>query len=88
MQSGLAEVVQDSVADLLKEIFDTSHQLLMIRSLVPYGATSANTEEHVSHTVPALESLVSLWIIGAYLTKRNRFQYLRSLFRPDVYLRK
>jgi BMFP domain-containing protein YqiC len=74
----------DSVADLLKEVFDTSHQLLMVRSMVPYGATS-DIEEHVSHTVPALESLVSLWLIGAYLAKRNRFQYLRSLFRPDVY---
>jgi len=75
----------DAVADLLKEVFDTSHQLVMARSLIPYGATSPSADEHVSHTVPALESLVSLHIIGAYLTKRKRFQYLRSLFRPDVY---
>jgi len=75
----------DAVADLLKEVFDTSHQLVMARSLTPYGATSPSADGHVSHTVPALESLVSLHLIGAYLTKRKRFQYLRSLFRPDVY---
>jgi hypothetical protein len=75
----------DAVADLLKEVFDTSHDLVMVRSLTPYGATSSSVDEHVSHTVPALESLVSLHLIGAYLTKRSRFQYLRSLFRPDVY---
>ncbi|PYU53217.1 MAG: hypothetical protein DMG48_03000 [Acidobacteria bacterium] len=75
----------DAVADLLKEVFDTSHQLVMARSLTPLGATSPSADEHVSHTVPALESLVSLHLIGAYLTKRKRFQYLRSLFRPDVY---
>jgi hypothetical protein len=74
----------DAVADSLKEVFDTSHQLLMARSLTPLGATSPTTDEHMSHTVPALESLVSLYLIGAYLTKRGRFQYLRSLFRPDV----
>jgi hypothetical protein len=75
----------DAIADLLKEVFDTSHQLVMARSLTPYGATSPSADEHLSHTVPALESLVSLHLIGAYLTKRKRFQYLRSLFRPDVY---
>jgi hypothetical protein len=75
----------DAVCDLLKEVFDLSHQLLMARSLTPYGATSQTTDEHVSHTVPALESLVALYVVGAYLTKRGRFQYLRSLFRADVY---
>jgi hypothetical protein len=78
-------VFLDAVADSLKEVFDTSHQLLMARSLTPYGATSPTTDEHMSHTVPALESLVSLYLIGAYLTRRSRFQYLRSLFRSDVY---
>jgi hypothetical protein len=75
----------DAVADLLKEVFDTSHQLVMARSLTPYETTSRSSDEHVSHTVPALESLVSLHLIGAYLTKRSRFQYMRSLFRPVVY---
>jgi len=75
----------DAVADLLKEVFDTSHELRMLRMLVIDRATSQAADEHVSHTVPALESLVSLHLIGAYLTKRGRFQYLRSLFRPNVY---
>jgi hypothetical protein len=75
----------DGVADLLKEVFETSHQLTLAQSLTPYGATSSETDDHVSHTVPALESLVSLYIIGAYLAKRSRFQYISSLFRPNVY---
>jgi hypothetical protein len=75
----------DAVSDLLKEIFDTSHQLVMARSLTPHEATSRSIDDHVSHSVPALESLVSLHLIGAYLTKRSRFQYMRSLFRPVVY---
>ncbi|MGO9641715.1 MAG: hypothetical protein ACLP1Y_10465 [Candidatus Acidiferrales bacterium] len=76
---------EDSVVDLLKEVFETSQQLRMVRWLVPYGEDSRNLEDHVSHTVPALESLVSLHLIGAYVAKRERFQYLRSLLRPDVY---
>lgn len=75
----------DAVADLLKEVFETSHRLSMLRMLVPYGATVSSVEDHVSHTVPALESLTSLHLIGAYVAKRNRFEYLRSLFRADVY---
>ena len=72
----------DAVADLLKEVFDTSHQLGMSRTLTPYGAISPCTsiDQHVSHTVPALESLVSLQLIGAYPDKTKSFSvYEKSL---------
>jgi hypothetical protein len=75
----------DAVGDLLKEVFDVSRQLEGSRFMARDGRISATREEHDSHTVPALESLCSLHLIGAYLTKRGRFQYLRSLFRIDVF---
>jgi hypothetical protein len=75
----------DSVADLLKEIFETTHKLRVPRAVTPAGQISKNLEDHYSHTVPALESLISLHLIGAYIAKRNRFEYLRSVFRGEVY---
>jgi hypothetical protein len=75
----------DIVADLLKEVFETSYELEGLRPWIVYNQVAHNTGEHLSHTVPALESLVALYIIGAYCTKRGRFQYFRSLCRPEVY---
>ncbi len=72
------------VVDLLKEVYDTSHVLFMLRSISPYGVTSETDEQHISHTVPAIESMVSSHLIGAYIAKRSRFEYLKSLFRADV----
>ena len=75
----------DAAADLLKEVFETSYELEGLRSWIVYTQVAQRTGEHLSHTVPALESLVALYVIGAYCTQRGRFQYFRSLFRPDVY---
>jgi hypothetical protein len=75
----------DLVADLLKEVFETTHKLQVPRAVALAGQKTRTIEEHVSHTVPALESLISLHLTGAYIAKRNRFEYLRSLFRGDVY---
>ncbi|MGB8543103.1 MAG: hypothetical protein WCD49_15860 [Candidatus Acidiferrales bacterium] len=72
------------VVDLLKEVYDASHSLVMLRAISNYGVTSATDEQHTSHTVPAVESLVSTHLIGGYIAKRNRFAYLKSLLRPDV----
>jgi hypothetical protein len=74
----------DSVVDLLGEVFETSHKLTALNLVMPLGGTSKDTDEHLSRTVPALESLISLYIIGAYIMKRGRLEFFRSLFRPDV----
>ena len=74
----------DMVVDLLKEVYDTSHSLLILRAISNHGVTSATDEQHTSHTVPAVESLISTHLIGAYIAKRDRFAYLKSLLRPDV----
>jgi hypothetical protein len=60
-----------AVVSLLKEIFETSQKLLQLRMLTPYGVSVSNADEHTSYTVPALESLTSLHLIGAYVAKRS-----------------
>jgi hypothetical protein len=74
----------DAVSDLLKEVFEVSRQLESVRFMLRQGQVST-ADEHLSHSVPALESLASLHLIGGYIAKRGRFQYLRSLFRSDVF---
>lgn|SRR6266404_1620254 len=75
----------DTVSDLLSEVFETTHRLRTPREIVPQGQTSRSIEEHISHTVPALESLTALHLIGAYIAKRRRFEYLRSVFRGEAF---
>ncbi|HXJ97088.1 MAG TPA: hypothetical protein VMT20_29980 [Terriglobia bacterium] len=80
------------VMDLLEEVFGTSHQLRMLRIAFETEQTLRQFQpqtqplEHFSHTVPALESLIAIHLIGAYIFKRARFDYFRSLFRPRVHL--
>jgi hypothetical protein len=75
----------NGVVDLLEELFETMHQLQTPKAAVARGQRSQTSEEHFSHTVPALESVISSHLIGAYITKRGRFEYFRSLFRADVH---
>jgi hypothetical protein len=75
----------DSIVDLLGEVFDSSHRLSTLNLVAPLGATSSSLDDHLSRTVPALESLVALYLIGGYIVKRGRLQFFRSLFRPEVF---
>jgi hypothetical protein len=83
----------EQVSDLLKEVFEASRQLSMMRTAFDnyrafrrYEQGSPLTSgQHLSHTVPALESLISLHLIGGYIFKRSRFEYVRTLFRADVH---
>jgi hypothetical protein len=75
----------EAIVDLLREVFETAHRLETPQSFVARGSISKNIEGHISHATPALESLISLYLIGAYLVKRNRFEYLKTLFRAEVY---
>lgn len=69
--------------DLLIETFKTSNKLTAIQRTSPKGL-SKNIDEHVSSTIPALESLIGIFTIGAYIAKRRRFDYLPFLLRQDV----
>ena len=72
------------VGQLLQEVYDIARQLSNLRWLGPRGLLSSNSPEHLTHTIPALESLVSLHLIGAYATKRGRLEYLAPLIRITV----
>src|ERR1700685_157169 len=74
----------EAVVDLLREIFETSARLTILRQFIPLANTVASSDDHVSQTVPALESLVSMHILGAFIYKRKRFQYSRAILRPVV----
>ena len=75
----------DAVVHLLQEVFETTHKLHLPKAIVPRGLLSKTLDDHVSHTTPALESLIALHLIGAYLAKRGRFEYFKSILRPDVF---
>ncbi|MGB9485836.1 MAG: hypothetical protein WCD04_06975 [Terriglobia bacterium] len=83
----------EQVLDLLKEVFESSHQLSMMQTAFDMEnvfrqyqqGSPAMASQHLSHTVPALESLISLHLIGGYIFKRNRYEYVSTLFRADVY---
>jgi hypothetical protein len=71
---------------LLEDVYETTNRLRhgYLGSLHLRGRASASSAEHVSHTIPALESLVSLHLIGAYIAKRRRFGYLPIILRRLV----
>ncbi len=64
--------------DLLIETFKISNKLTAIQRTSQKGL-SKNIDEHVSNTIPALESLIGVFTIGAYIAKRRRFDYLPFL---------
>jgi hypothetical protein len=72
----------DSVVDLFEEVFNVSHKLFETLPTIRTQPGQA-ASEHLSFTVPALESMTAIEIIGAYMAKRNRYEYLRSLFRAS-----
>jgi hypothetical protein len=65
--------------DLLAEVFESSHRLHALRLATPYGARSVKAVDHLSETLPAVETLITLHILGSYLVKRRRFQFLSLL---------
>ena len=72
------------VLNLLKEVFEMSHTL-RTRMLVPYGSRVDKAFDHLSYTLPAIEALVTLHILGSYVVRRRRFKYMRSILDLRVY---
>jgi hypothetical protein len=73
------------IVQLLEEVYSTADQLPGLRWLGPRGLLPSPSAEHLSHTIPALETLISLHLIGAYATKRSRFEYLTPILRTIVH---
>jgi Schlafen, AlbA_2 len=74
-----------AVIDLLVETFAVSHLLRRAQSPLPSDAPASSLAEHTSYTVPALESLIAVYVFAAYaLVTRKRYEYLRTMFPRTV----
>jgi hypothetical protein len=74
----------EAVVDLLNEIFETANKLRIPSREFHHEQPEGSDDGYDSNTVPALESLISLHLIGSYIVKRKRFEYFRSLFRAEA----
>lgn len=73
------------VGDLLEEVFATSN--LLIKSVAPEvrGQSAVTLAEYTGPAVPAMESLLATYLVGAYaLGKRGGLAYLNTLFPRAV----
>lgn len=69
------------VGDLLEEVFATSN--LLIKAVTPEvkGQSAETLAEYAGPAVPAMESILATYLIGAYaLEKRGGLAYLNALF--------
>jgi hypothetical protein len=73
------------VTDLLLQIFNASHELPRVTVDVVRSGPAASLDEHASHTVPALESLLSAYLLAGYeLSRRGSNAYIGSLLNSVV----
>ncbi len=73
------------IANLLLQIFDASHHLGKITTEVDRNSYVDSLEEHASHTVPALESLIAAYLLAGFeLSRRNSNLYMASFFDRPV----
>lgn len=70
--------------ELLRETYSMSDQLHALKDATPRNSRSRDIEDHLSHTTVALESLVAIYALGAYIVKRRRFEYFRPLLTKEV----
>ena len=70
------------VVTLLQEVYESCDRLRLLRIFSNKPAQSDDETWYISNTMPAFEALVSLQLMGAYLAKRDRFEYLSALLTP------
>jgi hypothetical protein len=70
---------------LIRETYNTSESLYALRLCTARGSHSTSVDEHISHTTLALESLLAIYVVGAYIAKRRRFDYFRPLLAQEVF---
>jgi len=73
------------VVTLLQEVYESCDRLRLLRIFSNKPAQSDDETWYISNTMPAFEALVSLQLMGAYLAKRDRFEYLSALLTPLVH---
>lgn len=72
------------VTSLIREVFDASHDMMELRRVA--AGKSTDPKDHLSHTLPALECLIAMHLIGAYVLKRRRFPFFYVLLQPTVFI--
>lgn len=72
------------VVSLASEVFENSRRMDGLKNSTAYGQSPQATTEHLSHTMPALDCLTAFHLIGAYVTKRRRFQYVSVLLEQTA----
>jgi len=70
--------------ELLRETYSISDQLHALKDSTPRNSRSRDLDNHLSHTTVALESLIAIYGIGAYIVKRRRFEYFHLLLTKEV----
>jgi hypothetical protein len=75
----------DAVVNLLVEVFESSHSLRRAQSPPAEQEPAQTLAKHQSYTVPALEALLAVYVLGSYaLVIRERTHYLAALFPRTV----
>jgi hypothetical protein len=74
------------VSYCLEQIFKVSNKLgnLSVFASVEKGKSSKSIDDHLSHTVPALEALLSTYLIAAYAVARDYDFHAIQTFFPRV----
>jgi hypothetical protein len=72
------------IADLLIQIFNTSHELTSAVVHVDHYSHVASLDEHTGYTVPAIESLLSSHMLAGYELSRESNVYMGSFFGRHV----
>lgn len=72
------------IAGLLDEIFNVSHYLGKLTPNVQATDTVPSLDQHASHTVPAIESLLSSYVLAGYELKRKFNSYMGIIFSRIV----
>jgi len=67
------------VVELLKEVYGTSEDLEALKLATGVGRVE-RLDQHLSHTLVALEALVRVHILGSYIVRRRHWEFFRSVF--------
>jgi hypothetical protein len=75
----------EGVVALLVEVFETAHRLERLKSIQPWkDVGQIETDEELSHWVPALEALIGARTLAIYAIKRGRYEFLVPLLKRFV----
>lgn len=72
------------IANLLIQIFNVSHELKWAVAHIDHYSKVGSLDDHTGYTVPAIESLLSSYVLAGYELGRDSNVYMGSLFSQQV----